>query len=194
MPRGRGRTRWPRPRAPAPGAPSCGAAALGRAQPMGSDRRRASSHPPRPEVVAHPPGAARAPGAAPDRGCPSSSGSACCSWPSAAWRSIPPPSGPTIREADVRLYLLGLLVFYLTFIFRSLRWQKLLATSATASVRASACPASAARRDHPAQLVRQLPGPRPPGRRVPRLPAQAGRRGVVLRRPSAPSSPSASST
>jgi uncharacterized protein (TIRG00374 family) len=32
----------------------------------------------------------------------------------------------TIRQADVRLYLLGLLVFYLTFVFRSLRWRKLL--------------------------------------------------------------------
>jgi uncharacterized protein (TIRG00374 family) len=32
----------------------------------------------------------------------------------------------TIREADPRLYVAALFVFYLTFVFRSLRWQKLL--------------------------------------------------------------------
>src|SRR5581483_8491679 len=32
----------------------------------------------------------------------------------------------TIRQADPRLYLAALVVFYLTFVFRSLRWQKLL--------------------------------------------------------------------
>ncbi len=32
----------------------------------------------------------------------------------------------TMRQADLHLYLTALVVFYLTFVFRSLRWQKLL--------------------------------------------------------------------
>ena len=86
-----------------------------------------------------------------------------------------------VREADVRLYLLGSLVFYLTFIFRSLRWRSSCGMSATARGMAFALPRPRRPRpDHPAQLVRQLPGARQLGRCVPRLPAQAGRRRVVL--------------